>query len=113
MLARRASRRRRHNNTQARRFCAPDMMQASEGYANPQSPIPVILQRDEEFGLHHNHVDHDDEDDDDDDDDDLYGNNDDEQEETHIPRPPPAYGLWRSSVVRLNPPPRAHKEFKN
>lgn len=106
MLARRARRRRRHNNTQARRFCTPDMMQASEGYANPQSPIPVILQRDEELGLHHNHVDHDD-------DEDLYGNNDDEQEEIHIPRPPPAYGLWRSSVVRLNAPPRAHKEDKN
>ena len=103
MLARRA-RRRRHNNSQARRFCTPDMMQVSEGYANPQSPIPVILQRDEELGLHHNHVDHDD-------DDDLYGN-DDEQEEIHIPRPPPAYGLWRSSVVRLHAPPRAHKDDK-
>lgn len=96
MLARRARRRHRHNNTRAQRFCTLDTVQAAEGYANPQTPIPVILQRDEELGLHHSHVD-------DDDDDDLYGNNDDEQEEIHIPPPPPAYGLWRSSVVRLHP----------
>ena len=101
MLARRARRHRhcRHNTTHARRFCAPDMMQVAEGYASPQTPIPVILQRDEELGLHHGHVD----------DDDVHGTNDNEQEEIHIPPPPPAYGLWRSSVVRLplslSPPP--------
>lgn len=112
MLARRARRRHRHNNTRAQRFCTLDTVQAAEGYANPQTPIPVILQRDEELGLHHSHVD-------DDDDDDLYGNNDDEQEEIHIPPPPPAYGLWRSSVVRLHPshtipyppPTSGHKEY--
>lgn len=110
MLVRRARRRHRHNNTRARRFCTADTVQAAEGYANPQTPIPVILQRDEELGLHHSHGDYDDEDD-------LYGN-DDEQKEVHIPPPPPAYGLWRSSVVRLHPIPfpfpalRATKNIK-
>lgn len=95
MLARRA-RRRRNNNSRVQRFCTLDTEQAAEGYANPQNPIPVILQRDEELGLHHSHVD-------DNDDDELYGNNEEGQEEIHIPPPPPAYGLWRSSVVRLPP----------
>lgn len=111
MLARRARRRHRHNNTRTQRFCTPDTVQAEEGYANPQTPIPVILQRDEELGLHRSHVDEDD--------DDLYGNND-EQEEIYVPPPPPAYGLWRSSVVRLHPshtipfPPLnpGHNEYK-
>lgn len=50
------------------------------GFAQPYRPIRVILARDEELGLH----DHNDE---------VDSNN------PSIPPPPPAYGLWRCSVV--------------
>jgi hypothetical protein len=50
-----------------------------EGFAHPQKPIRVILARDEELGLHEH---------------DQEGQN-----GSSIAPPPPAYGLWRSSVV--------------
>lgn len=50
-----------------------------EEFAQPETPIPVILARDEEMGLHD-------------------GASDNEVTEV-IQHPPPAYGLWRSSVV--------------
>ncbi|KAL8716661.1 MAG: hypothetical protein Q9225_006031 [Loekoesia sp. 1 TL-2023] len=53
-----------------------------EDYAQPETPIPVILARDEELGLH-----------------DTGSDNDSVRPVQH---PPPAYGLWRSSV-RANP----------
>ena len=46
-------------------------------YAHPEEPIQVVLARDEEMGLE----------------DDRY------DEEKDLPPPPPAYGLWRGSVV--------------
>ena len=50
------------------------------GYAQPDRPIPVHLARDEELALEAN------------------------TEDPDKPRiPPPAYGLWRSSVVSLLP----------
>lgn len=51
-----------------------------EGFARPRAPIRVILARDEELGFH---------------DDETSG----ATRET-VQHPPPAYGLWRSSVVR-------------
>ena len=54
-------------------------------FAQPRQPIPVVLARDEELGLHNDN------------------NGGVENENTHdaLPPPPPAYGLWRSSVVCL------------
>lgn len=51
-----------------------------EGFAQPRKPIRVILARDEELGLHE----HDEA----------------AQPNSTIVAPPPAYGLWRCSVVR-------------
>ena len=65
---------------------------AEDGYAQPARPIRVILARDEELGLHA-------------DDDDSGGERDDVPA---VQFPPPAYGLWRSSVVcwiGASPPP--------
>ncbi|KAI4112541.1 MAG: hypothetical protein LQ345_006323 [Seirophora villosa] len=56
---------------------------ADEDYAQPETPIPVILARDEELGLH----------------DDASADSDSVRPVQH---PPPAYGLWISSV-RANP----------
>ncbi|KAL8958546.1 MAG: hypothetical protein Q9193_004417 [Seirophora villosa] len=56
---------------------------ADEDYAQPETPIPIILARDEELGLH----------------DDASADSDSVRPVQH---PPPAYGLWRSSV-RANP----------
>ena len=51
----------------------------AEGFAQPRKPIRVILARDEELGLHeHDEV---------------------AQPNSTITAPPPAYGLWRCSVV--------------
>ncbi|KAL9029442.1 MAG: hypothetical protein Q9196_002317 [Gyalolechia fulgens] len=50
-----------------------------EELAQPQSPIPVILARDEELGLHEGGSDND--------------------SIKPVQPPPPAYGVWRSSVV--------------
>ena len=50
--------------------------------ARPREPIPVILARDEELGLHEN--------------DSVV-----EDTEVAVPPPPPAYGLWRCSVVSI------------
>lgn len=51
-----------------------------EGFARPRAPIRVILARDEELGFH---------------DDEISG-----ETREQVQHPPPAYGLWRSSVVR-------------
>ena len=54
--------------------------EVDQGYAQPERPIRVILARDEELGLH--------------------GDSDEEESvNTSIAQPPPAYGLWRCSVV--------------
>ncbi|KAL8968157.1 MAG: hypothetical protein Q9197_005028 [Variospora fuerteventurae] len=58
--------------------------EVEEDYAQPDTPIPIILARDEELGLH---------------DDDASADSDSIRPVQH---PPPAYGLWRSSV-RANP----------
>lgn len=50
-----------------------------EGFAQPRKPIRVILARDEELGLHE-HAEA-------------------TQPNSTITAPPPAYGLWRCSVV--------------
>ncbi|KAL8637423.1 MAG: hypothetical protein Q9228_005300 [Teloschistes exilis] len=50
-----------------------------EEFAQPETPIPVILARDEEMG--------------------LYDDASDDEVPKVIQHPPPAYGLWRSSVV--------------
>lgn len=55
--------------------------EVEEDYAQPETPIPIILARDEELGLH---------------DDDASADSDSIRPVQH---PPPAYGLWRSSVV--------------
>ncbi|KAI4128528.1 MAG: hypothetical protein LQ338_002698 [Usnochroma carphineum] len=49
-----------------------------DGYAQPETPIPIILARDEELGLHDNASDND--------------------SIRPVQHPPPAYGQWRSSV---------------
>lgn len=51
-----------------------------EEYAQPETPIPVILARDEELGLHDNAASE-------------------NESASPLQHPPPAYGLWRSSVV--------------
>ncbi|KAL8939561.1 MAG: hypothetical protein Q9216_003292 [Gyalolechia sp. 2 TL-2023] len=55
-----------------------------EDLAQPQTPIPVILARDEELGLHEADSDND------------------NSSGRPVQPPPPAYGVWRSSV-RANP----------
>ena len=59
-----------------------DLMEQSHagGIARPREPIRVILARDEELGLQDNNMVA-------------------EDKEIAIPPPPPAYGLWRCSVV--------------
>ncbi|KAL8917316.1 MAG: hypothetical protein Q9172_005901 [Xanthocarpia lactea] len=54
-----------------------------EEYAQPDTPIPIILARDEELGLN--------------------DTSSDEESVRPIQHPPPAYGLWRSSVKRADP----------
>ena len=54
---------------------------ADEECAQPETPIPVILARDEELG--------------------LSDTSSDGESVSPIAHPPPAYGLWRSSVVSL------------
>ena len=54
-----------------------------EVFAQPRQPIPIVLARDEELGLHD--IDRVEE----------------EGIDEALPPPPPAYGLWRSSVVCL------------
>lgn len=51
-----------------------------DGFAQPREPIRVILARDEELGLHES--------------------NSEESSQARLVSPPPAYGLWRCSVVR-------------
>lgn len=48
------------------------------GYAQPEQPIPVVLAQDEEIAVGGNSEGH-----------------------NKVAPPPPAYGLWRSSVVRI------------
>lgn len=67
-----------HHRKQKQRGRAPTTTSASD-FAHPQEPIRVILARDEELGLHEN-------------------SNEDMSNESITP-PPPAYGLWRFSVV--------------
>lgn len=56
-----------------------------DGYAQPRTPIPIILARDEELG--------------------FVGDDMEEEHEANMPTPPPpAYGLWRCSVVRAPSP---------
>ncbi|KAL8904864.1 MAG: hypothetical protein Q9207_002987 [Kuettlingeria erythrocarpa] len=61
-------------------------MADDDDYAQPETPIPVILARDEELGLH----------------DDADAN--DDESLRPVQPPPPAYGLWRSSVVSARKP---------
>lgn len=67
----------------ARKCRSPLNADDEAGFAQPRQPIPVVLARDEELGLH--------------------DDNDRVEEEEEIgkalPPPPPAYGLWRNSVV--------------
>lgn len=58
-----------------------DMTEVDEDGFAPREPIRVILARDEELGLHENY---------------------DESNSFPIAQPPPAYGLWRCSVVRAS-----------
>ncbi len=51
-----------------------------DGFAQPRTPIPIILARDEELG--------------------LVGLETEEEHEPMPTPPPPAYGFWRCSVVR-------------
>lgn len=61
-------------------------MTDEEDYAQPETPIPVILARDEELGLHDD------------------ANASDHESIRAVQPPPPAYGLWRSSVVSARQP---------
>lgn len=68
----------------ARKCQSPLNADEEAGYAQPRQPIPVVLARDEQLGLH----------------DDNDGVEEaEEAEAVALPPPPPAYGLWRSSVV--------------
>ena len=71
----------------ARKFRSPRKADEEAGFAQPRQPIPVVLARDEELGLH-------------------IGNDGVEEDEIdrtlRPPPPPPAYGLWRNSVVCLS-----------
>ncbi|KAL8762755.1 MAG: hypothetical protein Q9184_001295 [Pyrenodesmia sp. 2 TL-2023] len=64
-------------------------MADDEDYAQPETPIPVILARDEELGLHDS------------------ANASDNDSIRPVQPPPPAYGLWRSSVVSAREPDNA------
>ncbi|CAF9920481.1 hypothetical protein IMSHALPRED_004918 [Imshaugia aleurites] len=67
----------------ARKCQSPLNADEEAGYAQPRQPIPVVLARDEQLGLH----------------DDNDGVEEaEEAEAVALPPPPPAYGLWRSSV---------------
>ena len=55
-----------------------------EDFARPNQPIRVILARDEEEGISR-----------------VGGNEIEEDEPKNLPPPPPAYGLWRGSMVGL------------
>lgn len=69
----------------AHKFQSPLNADEEAGFAQPRQPIPVVLARDAELGLH-----------------DDSGRVEEEQEiDEVLPPPPPAYGLWRSSVVCL------------
>ena len=57
--------------------------QSQAGFvARPREPIRIILARDEELGLHENNMVE-------------------EDKGIAVPPPPPAYGLWRCSVVSV------------
>ena len=64
----------------ARKRQSPLHADEEAGFAQPKQPIPVVLARDEENNSDRVQVDEDDID-------------------RALPPPPPAYGLWRSSVV--------------
>lgn len=68
----------------ARKCQSPLNGDEEAGFAQPRQPIPVVLARDEELGLH-----------------DDNRRVEEEDIDEALPPPPPAYGLWRSSVVRL------------
>ena len=69
----------------ARKCQSPLTADEEAGFAQPGQPIPVVLARDEQLGLHGDN-----------------GRDGEEEEEVvALPPPPPAYGLWRSSVVCL------------
>ena len=71
---------RRRSNNASRDLVA----QSSPGeIARPSEPIQIILARDVELGLHGNE-------------------NVEEDKEVAVPPPPPAYGLWRCSVVSFS-----------
>lgn len=70
----------------ARKVQSPLNAEGKAGFAQPTQPIPVVLARDEELGLH---------------DDNGRVVEDGENTDEALPPPPPAYGLWRNSVVRL------------
>ncbi len=70
----------------ARKFQSPLRADEEAGFAQPRQPIPVVLARDEEFGLRDRTR--------------GAGNEEDEDDmDNALPPPPPAYGLWRNSVV--------------
>ncbi|KAM0797849.1 hypothetical protein BDR22DRAFT_891896 [Usnea florida] len=66
----------------ARKCQSPPNAGEDAGFAQPREPIPVVLARDEELGLHN----------------DNNGGVEDEDADEVLPPPPPAYGLWRNSV---------------
>ena len=68
----------------ARKCQSPLNADEEAGFARPSQPIPVVLTRDEELGLH-----------------DDNGRVEEGEIDQALPPPPPAYGIWRSSVVRL------------
>ena len=70
----------------ARKCQSPLTTGEDAGFAQPREPIPVVLARDEELGLHNDHN----------------GGVEDGDTDEALPPPPPAYGLWRSSVVCLS-----------
>ncbi|KAF6226395.1 hypothetical protein HO133_009261 [Letharia lupina] len=65
----------------ARKCQSPLNGDEEAGFAQPRQPIPVVLARDEELGLH-----------------DDNRRVEEEDIDEALPPPPPAYGLWRSSV---------------
>lgn len=72
----------------ARKFQSPLTADEEAGFAQPRQPIPVVLARDEDMGLHN-------------DNDRVDEEEEEEDRDRALPPPPPAYGIWRSSVVRL------------
>lgn len=71
----------------ARKCQSPLNADQEAGFAQPTQPIPVVLARDEEVGLQ--------------DDNGRVEEDAEEHIDNALPPPPPAYGLWRSSVVCL------------